>query len=181
MALTWASIRLGAFVTLAVASVALGVTIYDELAGESEAGPAGAASATSAQQATVPPTSGTFALPPLQSYTAVTERPLFTPSRHPATTQTSSRPASESSAIVLTGIVIAGDDKVALVADTNAGSLARYREGQTIGGWTLVTIQQDHIVIERGATRREIKLVDKSRTTPEGVPPPRNQRAAPRP
>jgi hypothetical protein len=177
MALTWSSIRLGAFVTLAVASLALGVTIYDELAGESEAAPEAAASATTGQ-ATAPPTSGTFALPPLQSYAAVTERPLFTPSRHPATTQTSSRPASESSAIVLTGIVIAGDDKVALVADTNAGSLARYREGQTIGGWTLVTIQQDHIVIERGATRREIKLVDKSRTTPEGVPPPRNQRAA---
>jgi general secretion pathway protein N len=176
MALTWSSIRLGAFVTLAVVSVALGVTIYDELEGDSEAGPATAAPATTGPQGAGPPASGDFALPPFQSYAVVTERPLFTPSRHPAPTQTSSQPASESSAIVLTGIVIAGDDKVALVADTNAGSLARYREGQTIGGWTLVAIQQDRIVIERGATRREIKLTDKSQTTPEGVPPPRNQR-----
>ena len=170
MALTWSSLRFGAFVLLAGAGAALGIAIYSELADNSA--PEASAPPAAPQAATMPPPEA-FALPPLQSYSAVTERPLFSPGRKPAPPELSSQPATNVSEFVLSGIVITDNEKVALIADAHAGSLARYREGQIVGGWKLTSIEQDRIVLERGATRQEIKLTDKSRAAVEGVPQPR--------
>lgn len=179
MFLRWSLIRLGALAVLAAASVVLGIVIYDEIAGGSERENTAPAASSRAAAATA---TQIFSLPPLQSYHVVTERPLFTPGRHPAPLDVGTQPAGEISSLVLNGIIVSGDDKIALITDSHGGSMARYREGQMVAGWTLQSIERDHVVLERGASRQEIKLIDKPRAPADGAALPRRpQRLQPAP
>jgi general secretion pathway protein N len=173
MALNWSAAQLSAFGLLTAASVGLAILIYDEL--QSDAAPvvAGAPASTESGPAAAPES---FAMPPLQSYRAVLDRPLFSQNRHPAPPQVASQPLTNPSELVLAGIIITETEKVALIANNHAGSFARYSEGQAVGGWTLQSIQQDRIILTRGANQQEVKLADKARAPTDGAALPRNAR-----
>jgi len=97
-----------------------------------------------------------FVMPPLQSYAEVTERPLFSPSRRPATvTQQVAGPASS---LALVGVVISRDGGVALIRSGKAPALARVREGQQIEGWTVRSIAPDRVVVRNGTSEAQLKL-----------------------
>lgn len=179
MALTWSFLRLGAFAVLVAASAGLGFVIYDEIGRDSLPPPA---SPAAAPEPAPMPAPETFTLPPLPAYHAVTDRPVFTQNRKPPPAEdVASQPATNVSEFLLSGIIITESEKIALVTNARAGSLARYREGQVMGGWRLQSILQDRIVLERGAERQEIKLTDRSRATVEGVPQPIRPPGQPQP
>jgi hypothetical protein len=177
MALTWSGLRLGAFVLLAAGAAGLGYLIYAELtsgAADQAAEAAAPASPAAGSAATAP--AGGFAMPPASAYRSVTERPIFAPSRRP-TVRDAPEAVADAVSFNLVGIVISGEDKIALIsqAQTQGKGLQRIKEGQTIGGWTVQAIEQDRVVLERDAGTHELKLTDKEKTPRVPAPPTRRQ------
>jgi hypothetical protein len=84
-------------------------------------------------------------LPPLASFAATVERPLFSPSRRPAPAAvTAASPAGENR-YRLIGIVANGPKKAAFVAD-NARRI-EIVAGDTLDGWTVKEISQDRVTL----------------------------------
>jgi hypothetical protein len=109
-------------------------------------------------------------LPPLQSFSEVSERPLFARSRRP-----SPPPSPDAlkpiTTLVLAGVILLKDERIAIVAHGLPPVLARLTEGQEVDGWTVVAIHPDHIVVAHGSTEQEIKLLDKTtKRRPDGPP-----------
>jgi len=173
MALSLPILRAGALLALAAVCGGLAFVVYTELAASD---PPAAPSVGTTALPPAPAPAPVFTMPPPQSYAAVSERPLFSPSRRPPTAAATPAAASEISALSLTGIIISGDERIALVASGEPATVSRLKEGQTLGGWTVRSIQQDRVVLERDATQQELKLTEKARPAPPGAPSPRGVR-----
>jgi general secretion pathway protein N len=90
---------------------------------------------------------GAAALGPLTAYAAVTERPLFTRSRRPPAADTSTAPADLERNFSVAGIMLSGQERIALVQQGSDKKLRSVREGETLGGWTVRSIASDRIVL----------------------------------
>jgi len=117
-------------------------------------------------------------LGPVRKYAAIAERPLFTPGRRP--TKAPPPPAQPKvgrqslKSIVLTGILIGPDKKVALIRSTKSPKPQSLGEGATVGGWRLDTVLADRILLSAGDQTAEIAIWDKSmqsRGTKGGLSP----------
>jgi general secretion pathway protein N len=95
-------------------------------------------------------------LPPLASYAAIIERPLFSPSRRPPPgAQTAQGPSIESR-YRLVGIVATGPKKTAFIAE---GAQRRdIAVGDMLDGWTVSEIGQDRIKLTSPAGEAVLKL-----------------------
>lgn len=134
-----------------------------------------ALSAGDAAQAAAAPKS--FVLAPLQSFSAVAERPLFAPDRRPPP-QAAADSLGAWSALVLAGIVITPSSRQALIAHGNPPSIVHLEEGQTVDGWTVQSIAADRIVVANGGEKHELRLIDHTQPNPPTpVVPIRNGRA----
>lgn len=141
---------------------------------------AGSASQTVASDASAPskPEFGaaqraTFSLPGLPSFSIVTERPVFSPSRRPA-----ARAADGSgawSSFELAGIIITPQAREALIVHGKPPAIVHIAEGQAVEGWTLKAIYRDHVVFSDHSDEHELKLIDRTSQLPlSGRPlPPR--------
>ena len=103
---------------------------------------------------TLSPTS--FSLPPLESFAAVTERPLFSPSRQPAKISTGESDAWSS--FVLAGIIITPELREAMVLHNQPPMLVHIQEGEAIDGWTLESLSPDNALFRNDAAEHELKL-----------------------
>ena len=108
-------------------------------------------------------TAATFALPPLERFGVVTERPLFSPDRKP--TQHADNTAGAWSSFVLAGIIITSQSREALVLHGKPQAVAHIQEGQALEGWTVTAIDPDRVVFRDGANEHELRL------TPKAAPP----------
>lgn len=101
-----------------------------------------------------------FSMLPLRHYAEVVKRPLFSETRRPA------RAAAEAAApdigVTLVGIVIAKDERRALIAHGRPPRLERIIEGQAVDDWTVEAIQSDRVVLSRGDRRIEVTAKDKA-------------------
>jgi hypothetical protein len=102
-------------------------------------------------------------LPPLSSYAAIVERPLFAPTRRPAP----GAPAAAAGPSVegryrLIGIVGTSAKRHAFIADGTRR--ADISEGDTFDGWTVKEIGADRVVLVSPAGETVLKL---SRAAPE--------------
>jgi general secretion pathway protein N len=105
----------------------------------------------------------TFTLPPLQRFGVVTERPLFSPDRKPP--QHADDTAGAWSSFVLAGIIITSQSREALVLHGKPQTVAHIQEGQALEGWTVTSIDPDHVVFRDGPNEHELRL------TPKAAPP----------
>ena len=106
---------------------------------------------------TPPPDPAIADLPPLASFRAVFERPLFSPSRRP--------PADGKAPVLgigiaeryrLLGLLTAGQARRALLAEgTRRFEVA---EGAALDGWTVVRIEQDRVVLSSPGGETELRL-----------------------
>lgn len=119
-----------------------------------------------------------FSLAPLQSFSAVTERPLFAQSRRAA--QGSDNTLGPWSNLVLTGVIISATSREALILHgKQPQTVVHVAEGQEVDGWVITSIRPDRVVITGDGADHELRLLEKSAapTTPvPGVvaPPRRN-------
>jgi type II secretory pathway component PulC len=101
------------------------------------------------------PSPSLAALPPLATYAAIVERPLFAPSRRPAPGAAAIGPSLESRYRLL-GIVGSGPKRKAFVADgARRGEIA---EGDTLDGWAVKEIGPDRVMLTSPAGETTLRL-----------------------
>ncbi|MGH6931635.1 MAG: hypothetical protein ACREEE_04295 [Dongiaceae bacterium] len=145
-------------VLLAVCGV-LGAALYDRL---NRTGPVGGANAdpstAAAAREPLPPES-VFTMPPQDTYGAIIERPLFSPTRRPETgasfTPTDAGPEVT---IKLIGVFITSTDRFALLKLDETAQSVRVSEGGEIAGWTVKEIHEFGAVLERDGETLELFL-----------------------
>lgn len=83
--------------------------------------------------------------PPISEFRAISDRPLFTPSRRPAP------PAATGQVQLyrLHGVLTTNRQKVALVESIEDGALLRLSEGDTVSVWRVAAIGRDSITWSR--------------------------------
>jgi len=162
----WSALHLAGFALLLTISAACAAIVYGEITAEPTS-PIAAIAPAAAPALPVPAAEEpAFAVPPLQTYAEVTERPLFSPSRRPAAvTQQVAGPASS---LALVGVVISGDGRVALIRQGKAPALARVREGQQVEGWTVRSIAPDRVVVRNGTSEAQLKLHEDTTAAKDG-------------
>jgi hypothetical protein len=102
---------------------------------------------------------------PLSSLNATRERPVFTPSRRPATI--GATPLAQPLAIVsqnrpqfaLVGAIL-GDDEVAILIDEGTKSIARVKKGESYLGWTLHVLEQRKAILHKGPEAMVLTLAN---------------------
>ncbi len=107
-----------------------------------------------------------FSLPPLSTYGAVIERPLFARNRRPLPPQAAAATAGDAKSFVLVGVTVSGKQRTAVVRRGAPPTIARLTEGQEIDGWTVRHIGDDRVVLRYHATEATI-LLYKEAATPD--------------
>jgi general secretion pathway protein N len=136
----------GALVGWSAACLLLAVVVAAEWQADATMAPE---AAVATPPADVQGATGVRAAPlgPLTAYAAVTERPLFTQSRRPPPTEASAAPAELQRNFSVAGIVLSGQERIALVQQGTDKKLLSVREGQSLGGWTVRSIAADRVVL----------------------------------
>jgi hypothetical protein len=103
-----------------------------------------------------PPTPALAVLPPLASFSATIERPLFTPSRRPpAGVEAGAGPSIESRYRLL-GIVTTGPKRKAFAVD--GARHIEIVEGSTLDGWSVKEIGPDRVRLASPAGEAVLRL-----------------------
>jgi general secretion pathway protein N len=119
------------------------------------ASPAGEALAPAATAKAAEP-APVFSLAPLASFSAVTDRPLFSPDRRPA--PEASETLGSWSALVLAGIVVTPESREVLIAHGNPAKIVHLQEGQSVDGWAVRSIDPDRVVVANGGEQHELRF-----------------------
>jgi len=120
-----------------------------------------------------------FTLPPLSTFSSIVDRPLFTRGRRPAPPSEAANAAAGpngQSPFLLSGVMIAGSRRVALLQTRTSPKTLRVEEGETVEGWKVVTIRPQTVTLKSGANTDELELPDRI-----GGPPPLASQPPPRP
>ena len=120
------------------------------------------------------PAGPSFVMAPAGSFSAILERPLFSPTRRPPAEGTvtieSAEPELE---VTVVGIIISSEEQIAIIKPKGGSQLVRLSEGDSFQGWTLETIEPDRITFRRGDIEEHIEL---SYDEPPPVQKPRRKR-----
>ncbi|MHA1152893.1 MAG: hypothetical protein ACTSQ7_09565 [Alphaproteobacteria bacterium] len=102
----------------------------------------------------------------LEDFSAILERPLFSPTRRPPVQGVAAVDAPESRIqVTLVGVIIASEEQIAIVRLSDASRFARLSVGDSFQGWILETIEPSRITFRRGDVKEHIELT-------YDVPPP---------
>lgn len=115
-------------------------------------------------------------LEPLDAFSEVVERPVFFRTRRPPDPEADPPPQAEAASkadFVLSGLIISGKDRLALLRPVRSATVERVHEGEEIDGWLVQAVHADRVVLKRGETVQEILLEDKP---PPPKPKPRRRR-----
>ena len=115
---------------------------------------------------------------PLSDFVEMTMRPLFSPTRRPPAADESSEEQEivqetsagpvETNQFMVMGIVIAPDEKVALLKQLkNSAEIVRVKEGQKVSDWTVAEITPQSVTIEQSGVTDVVKLSDNVLTAAE--------------
>jgi len=104
-----------------------------------------------------------FAFADLEGYGAILERPPFHPSRRPALVQpkvaaAAAAPAAGQSELLLAGVLIMSDRKLALLQHAGSPDIIRLQLGAGLDDWVLMDVAQDRVMLRKGAQLRELRL-----------------------
>jgi len=112
---------------------------------------------------------------PLQSFSEIVARPLFTPTRRPPVprkipTPEPAPPAPEPAApppqtgqFTLVGTIIGEDVKTAVLRSRNGDQLLRVGERESIAGWHVESIEWNRVVIRQAQVSEALRLHDSGR------------------
>ncbi len=112
------------------------------------------------------PAQPSYAMAPLEDFSTILERPLFSPTRRPPAQGAVAAPASEPKLqVTLVGVIISSEEQIAIVRLDDASRFARLSVGDSFQGWTLDSIEPSRITFRRGDVEEHIELT-------YDVPPP---------
>ncbi len=113
---------------------------------------------------------GLSPMPPIETFDEVVERPLFFRSRRPPDPDAAPPPEAAlppKADFVLTGLVISGKERLALLRPAGSKTVERVHQGAEIEGWRVEAIHADRVVLKRGETVQEIRLEDRPPPKPK--------------
>ncbi len=100
-----------------------------------------------------------FVMPPKQSFAAILERPLFSPTRRPPPEGIASVAGPVPTLkIDVVGIVISEQEQFALILTENSKEVVRLSAGDEFQGWTLEEIEPERVTFRRGEIEEQIGL-----------------------
>lgn len=109
---------------------------------------------------------------PFSALTATQERPIFSASRRPPPRAVAASPVEEVQAppppkpaeapppLLLVGAVVGEGDAIAILVNRTDQSIVRLRQGDTLGGWSLTSVQSREVTFRRG-DRSEVYLLQR--------------------
>lgn len=104
-----------------------------------------------------------FQVEPMDSYSEITERPLFLAERRPPEEQPQDTLASDTPAetddLLLLGVVLTPETTMALVQVDKAGKIERLKVGAEVNGWQLQSVQADRVVLQSGERKLDLPLL----------------------
>jgi hypothetical protein len=103
-------------------------------------------------------------LPPFSAFAAISERPLFSPSRRAPAAEARGTSALEGRYRLL-GLVITGNTRRALIGEVAGGRRFDVGEGEAIDGWSVKRIARDAVVFDSPAGEATLTLQNAAPTT----------------
>ncbi len=100
-----------------------------------------------------------YAMAPLDDFSSILERPLFSPTRRPPAPGAVAVAAPESGLeVTLVGVIISSEEQIAIVRLKDASRFARLSVGDSFQGWTLYAIEPSRVTFRRGDREEHIEL-----------------------
>lgn len=106
-----------------------------------------------------------FSLPPVEEFSETLARPLFYEARQPpeasAANDGDPQPQSKSSAaetLIISAIVLTGDEQFVLVQNPGNQSLKRVEKGEEVAGWSLNEIRNESVLLRKGSRTKVVPL-----------------------
>lgn len=138
-----------------VAAIGLAGLVAHQITDERPAAPdVGAAPVKAAADDGTPETPAVVEFPSEDLIDEIVARPLFSASRRPPPPEltagsVAATPPDDKPTLELIGTMLAGDDHIALLKHPTDG-LLRLRPGESVGGWTIVDVQNQLVSLEDG-------------------------------
>jgi type II secretory pathway component PulC len=152
---------------LGLACLLLAWVIYEQVAENPTIDALKPGAAEVGDAAARPTEAASVSMPDRQSLAVILERPLFTQTRRPIGVP-SNGPQGTTIDFSLSGVVISGGARSALIRSGSDGNVQQLRVGETIGGWTLVQVAADRVVVRRDTVEAEVFL-DYAAPAPAGL------------
>ena len=100
-----------------------------------------------------------IALPAEASFAEITQRTLFSQGRRPESADRGRPgPPPARPTLALLGVVMTGNSHYALIRHGNPPKLEQLAEGQSIDGWQIQTIANDHVTLTSGSASADFVL-----------------------
>lgn len=167
-------------VVLGVAAVALAAVLAAEVAffGGERAGPAPKPAV--AQEAKLLPPVPTVV--PDQAYSETVARPIFVPTRRPApAVAVAAAPAFQRGQFTLHGVIVAGNNRTAMLREKSSGRVHRVEAGKEVNGIKVVQIEPTVVTLGMGEERETVALTVQKPGGAPGAPGAPQAAAAPPP
>jgi hypothetical protein len=165
--------------SLAAICAVLGAKVYDEWLGLQQPVTVEASAAATGDAPASLPLGPSLTTPSEDSFAAIIERPLFSPSRRPAQNAPVAAPETVEPAPVaapldfaLVGTIVSGNERIALVATKVDGKIVQVRERGEVLGWTALLIEDGRVVFRRGKAEEELVLRYEDPVPSDKIPPP---------
>jgi hypothetical protein len=105
------------------------------------------------------PAQPSYAMAPLEDFSAILERPLFSPTRRPPAEGVAAVVAPEPVLqVTLVGVIISSEEQIAIIKLKDGNRFARLSLGDSFEGWILETIEPSRITFRRGDVEEHIEL-----------------------
>jgi general secretion pathway protein N len=115
-------------------------------------------------------------LPPLENFSEIFERPIFSPDRRPGSTAeiVVETPRGDID-LLLSGVIISDTSRVAILLPADGSEQLRFRKGDQYKGWSLEEIRPQEVLFIRDGEERKLAL-DYERAVPEPAKKPKRER-----
>jgi general secretion pathway protein N len=95
--------------------------------------------------------------PPIDQFSEILDRPLFASSRRPPDRPAAAIEPAQPLTVVITGILITPAHRMALISPDKGQKARRIREGDTVQGWTVVSIEPRRVTFQRAGAERSLQ------------------------
>ena len=105
------------------------------------------------------PAQPSYAMAPMEDFSAILERPLFSPNRRPPAEGVAAVVAREPELqVTLVGVIISSEEQIAIVKLKDGNRFARLSLGDSFQGWILDSIEPSRITFRRGDVEEHVEL-----------------------
>lgn len=148
----------------ALLCLGLGAAVYLELERPEDEGLAPTAVAVTDAPPAAAPAPALFDLPPVDAFSEIADRPVFSPSRRPPSyfdeepEEVEAAPVRRQELEVSVVGIITGPRALALLQPHASDRLVPLAEGQKLAGWTLTAIEPFRVVFQRDGEEQALEL-----------------------